>query len=95
LNVPFAYFFDGWLPDAIRDLTNNDLAARTPPFYGIRKPCMKTSEPRVEDQPHQIFLHAGATVDAQFGVHVLRSATSSNFSDELRRSANVAIGVDG
>jgi hypothetical protein len=56
---------------------------------------MKTSEPRVEDQPHQIFLHAGATVDAQFGVHVLRSATSSNFSDELRRSANVAIGVDG
>jgi hypothetical protein len=45
--VPFAYFFDGWLPDAICDLTNNDLAARTLPFYGIRKPCMKTSEPRV------------------------------------------------
>ena len=48
LNPPFAHFSDEWLPDAIRDVTNNDLAARTPPFYGIRKPCMKTSEPRVE-----------------------------------------------
>ena len=48
LNPPFAHFSDEWLPDAIRNVTNNDLAARTPPFYGIRKPCMKTSEPRVE-----------------------------------------------
>jgi len=40
-------------------------------------------------------MYASATIDAQFGVHVLRSATPGNFSDELRRSANVAIGVDG
>jgi len=45
-SLPFAHFSDGWLPDAIRDLTNNDPAARTLPFYRIRKPCMKTSEPR-------------------------------------------------
>jgi len=31
-------------------LTNNDPAARTLPFYSIRKPCMKTSEPRVLSQ---------------------------------------------
>jgi hypothetical protein len=49
--LPFAHFSDGWLPDAIRDLTNNDPAARTLPFYSIRKPCMKTSEPRVNVQP--------------------------------------------